>query len=163
MAAIGQTVVKYPLDTKRNLMFRIMKLSSRLSATYAKIYVPRVGIGIPEWRLMAVLGFVGPLPLIRIAEHAAIDRGTITKAAERLRLQGVIDIRPDPKDSRKRIAALTPLGEKLHDRIGEIATARHHKLLEMIPAEEQAEMLEMLDKLDEALEKLDVYVPAELA
>ena len=140
-------------------MLKIMKLSSRLNATYAKIYVPRYGIGVPEWRLMAVIGHMGPMPLIRIAEHASIDRGTITKAAERLRLQGVVRIDNDKHDNRKRIASLTPLGEKLHDKIAKIASARHDRLLDFISKEEHEEILGMLDKLDDALEKLDLYVP----
>jgi DNA-binding MarR family transcriptional regulator len=142
-------------------MLKIMKLSSHLTATYARIYTPRYGIGIPEWRILAVLGFFGPLPLIRISEYASIDRGTITKAAERLRLQGAITIDPDRFDHRRKIASLTDKGADIHDKIASIANARHERLREFISDQEYGDMLKMLEKLDQALEAVNHFEPAD--
>ena len=65
--------------------------------------------------------------------------------------RGRVSIRPDPADTRRRLATLTPSGRALHDRIIVVALERERRLLSCLTPEQQATLVEVLNLLHDNL------------
>ena len=64
-------------------------------------------------------GEKSPLALARAFQ---VSKGTMTNTLQRLEVQGLVVLRPDPTDGRGKLVAITPLGESRRE---EAVAARH--------------------------------------
>lgn len=83
----------------------------------------------------------------RIADHIGSDRSTIADMALRLERRGLLDQRRDPDDGRRRILALTPAGQELHDRLLPLVAEVQTRLLEGFSADERASLVALLTRI----------------
>ena len=143
-----------PFDLRKTVTFRLLGTASKLTQGFINTYTARFGIGLPEWRTLGMLGQFGPLPSIRIAELAEMDRGAISRAVAVLDRLGLVKRRRDPSHKRRQVIALTASGRRLHAKISEFARWRHARLGELLTRVELAQLDKMLDKLDEWAEEL---------
>src|SRR6266508_6918853 len=73
-----------PIDLRKTVTFRLLGIAGKLTQGFNNTYTARFGIGLPEWRTLGMLGQFGPLPSIRIAELAEMDRGAIRSEERRV-------------------------------------------------------------------------------
>ena len=119
------------------------KISNSASATYR----PRFGIGITDWRIMAMLASQAWISAGRICAATGLDKAAVSRSLRALERAGMIDIRADPADQRRQSVALTRQGVAMHDRIVALAVEREQHLLQGFSAGERKRLLDYLRRL----------------
>ena len=143
-----------PIDLRKTVTFRLLGIAGKLTQGFINTYTARFGIGLPEWRTLGMLGQFGPLPSIRIAELAEMDRGAISRAVAALERLDLVRRVQDPGHKRRQAIALTAGGRRLHAEVSEFARWRHARLGELLSRAELAMLDTTLDKLDQWAEEL---------
>ncbi len=124
------------LDLPRHLPYQIVHASSLLSVGFARLLQRRFRLGIREWRILAILGHAGPMAPRDLVGQAAYDKGTVSRALQRLEQRGLVRREPAPQGRRRWIVGLTAEGAALHDRIVPIARMRARILEAALSPEE---------------------------
>ena len=122
-------------------------LAGKISSGASAIYRPRFGVGITDWRIMALLAAEPWVSAGRVCDSTGLDKAAVSRSVSELEKMGIIDVRPDKSDKRRQIIALTRKGLSLHDRIVKLAIAREQKLLEGFSVSERKILLDYLIRL----------------
>ena len=80
------------------------------TASYDAALAP-VGLRVTQFAILRILARLGPLPVTRLAEEAALDRSTMGRNLDPLERRGLVRLEPDPRDGRARVATLTGDGQ----------------------------------------------------
>jgi DNA-binding MarR family transcriptional regulator len=76
-----------------------------------------LGLSLEHWWIMSVLHERPGIGMSPLAEAAAVPSATLTRHMDKLVERGMIVRRVDPDDKRRVVAALSPTGEALADRL----------------------------------------------
>ena len=79
-------------------------LHARLAQTGASGY---------DYRILAVLGDLGPVSQADLGRAAVLDRRDVTHTVRDLQARELVTRRPDPRDSRQILVELTPAGASM--------------------------------------------------
>src|SRR3990172_4095372 len=131
------STVENPINLRGTVAFRVLGIAAKLTQGFLQSYTTRFGIGLPEWRTLGMLGQFGPLPSIRIAELAEMDRGSISRAVAWLEERDLVRRMDDPGHQRRKMVAMTVAGRRLHDRICAHAKARQRRIMDLLAPQEQ--------------------------
>lgn len=126
-------------------------LAGKLSSSASAVYRPRFGVGIADWRMMALLAAKPWVVASHICNSTGLDKAAVSRSVRSLQDLGLIEIAPDRKDQRKQLIALTRKGIALHDRIVKLAVAREQALLEGLSEAERNTLLRLLVHLQRQL------------
>lgn len=126
-------------------------LAGKLSSGASVVYRPRFGIGITDWRIMALLAAKPWIVASYICNSTGLDKAAVSRCVRSLQGLGLIDTELDHQDQRKQLIALTPKGVALHDRMIELALAREKALLEGLSEPERKTLLRLLIHLQKRL------------
>lgn len=126
-------------------------LAGKLSTSASALYRPKFGIGITDWRIMALLAAEPWIAAHRICNATGLDKAAVSRCLRGLKKASLIDIDPDRYDQRKQLVALTRKGVALHDRIVDLAVAREEALLEGLSDAERKTLLRLLMHMQEKL------------
>jgi DNA-binding MarR family transcriptional regulator len=142
------------LDLEHFLPYRLSVLSNRISQAIADTYAARFGIGITEWRVIAVLGREPGLSANGVAERTAMDKVAVSRTIARLLERGVVqrDIHGD--DRRRSVLELSETGYGIYDDVVPLALARERALLAHFSAEEKQQLDALMTKLGLGLRDL---------
>ena len=140
----------YPsLDLEHFLPYRLSVLSNRVSGAIARVYSERFGLGVTEWRVMAVLGRYPDLSANEVAQRTAMDKVAVSRAVAGLGEGGRGGRETPGAHPRPSVLRLTPDGHAIHDAVAPLALAFERRLLDgMAPAEREV-LFRLLDRLDE--------------
>jgi len=148
-----------PLDLERYvpalLTFLTNKLSSSASACYRKHY----GIGIVEWRVLAMLAVENHITANRVGQVIGLDKSAISRSLQALEREGYVTSEVDAKDARRYTVSLTPSGRELHDRVLETAVRREEVLLADLSEREVDTLIDLLHRMSRQLEKVNAVEP----
>ncbi len=95
----------------------IMRLQQVFLAR-ADVALRPFGLTFARYEVVMLLSFStkGSLPLGKIGERLQVNAASVTNAVDRLEAQGLVVRRPNPRDGRGTLAAITAKGRKLADR-----------------------------------------------
>lgn len=148
-----------PLDLERYvpalLTFLTNKLSSSASACYRKHY----GIGIVEWRVLAMLAVENHITANRVGQVIGLDKSAISRSLQTLEREGYVTSEVDTEDARRYTVSLTPGGRQLHDRVLETAVRREEVLLADLSEREVDTLIDLLHRMSRQLEKVNAVEP----
>ncbi len=136
------------------LPYRLSVLSNRVSRLLAREYADRFGIGIAEWRVMAVLGPSPGLSAVEVAERTSMDKVRVSRAVRALHRKGLLERRRDCTDQRVTRLRLTPRGERVYRQVARLALAFEARLLAEFRETEIRRLLAFLDRLDARIAEL---------
>ena len=131
--------------------YMLNRASSRYNIVIESQLRP-IGLDIPAWRVLMILGEAEPLPIGQIARSAVINLSTMMRIVERMQKAGLVETQSSQDDGRVTELALTPEGR------GKLAAARqvtapiYHKSIRGLSATDFRKLLKLLDKLHENLE-----------
>jgi DNA-binding MarR family transcriptional regulator len=111
----------------------------------------KLGVTVDEWRLLYVLARHGPLPSIRMAEFALMDRGTVSRGVARMEKHGLVFRLSDAKDGRVWIVNLTEKGQTIAAQISDYMLQRELDMISTLTDEEWRIWLRVTDKFYEHL------------
>jgi DNA-binding MarR family transcriptional regulator len=92
----------------------IMRLQ-QVFLSRADVVLRPFGLTFARYEVVMLLSFStkGSLPLGKIGERLQVNPASVTNAVDRLEAQGLVVRRPNPRDGRGTLAALTAKGRKL--------------------------------------------------
>jgi DNA-binding MarR family transcriptional regulator len=123
-------------DFGRSVSYLIGAISNIVSIGGSRLYRRAYNIGLTEWRLMWVLAIAPQITAQRASQIMGLDKAAVSRAVAALQRRGLVQIEPDPSDSRQRIIELSETGSELHCRIMIIAKERERRLLAPFTKEE---------------------------
>jgi DNA-binding MarR family transcriptional regulator len=96
-------------------------LATLVSEGLAQIYQSRLGIGIPEWRVLATLGEFGQMTATAIGQHAHMRKVKVSRAIATLDGRGLLMRTPNRDDRREAFVTLTPEGQATYAALAPLA------------------------------------------
>ncbi len=135
------------LELERFLPYRLSVLSNRISADIAALYQDRFGIGVTEWRVMAVLGRFPEVSAFEVAERTAMDKVAVSRAVNALVERGLVQRDTHAEDRRRSVLALSDSGRAVYDQIVPLALDYERRLLEALSPAERRRFDLLLDAL----------------
>ncbi len=135
------------LDLERYVPALITFISNKLSHGASSAYRRMFGVGITEWRLLAMLAIEPGISANRICQVMGYDKALVSRTLRVLDENGHVKIEADPQDSRRSVVTLTTAGYALHDRILAVALAREDQLLTGLSAAECDTLMGLLRRM----------------
>jgi DNA-binding MarR family transcriptional regulator len=136
------------------LPFRLSVASNAVSRLIARAYEDRFGLTIPQWRVIAVLAEEGAVTQGAIVARTAMDKVTVSRAAQGLARRHLVARAAHEADGRSHRLALTDAGQRLHAEIAPLALAYEAALLAGLSPGEVAAIKLLLKRLESAAVRL---------
>ncbi|WP_322963892.1 MarR family winged helix-turn-helix transcriptional regulator [Sphingomonas fuzhouensis] len=138
-------------QVERYPFFLINRLASRYNATIE----PRlrdIGLDIPNWRVLMILGEHAPRGVRDIAEAAVIPLSTMTRIVQRMAAADLVTLTPSPEDARVTMVALTPIGESKLTEARQATSPVYQQVIKGLSARDFDRLLALLDRVYRNLE-----------
>ena len=142
------------LDLEHFLPYRLSVLSNRISQVIADTYAARFGIGVAEWRAIAVLGRHSGLSANGVAERTAMDKVAVSRTLARLLERGLVQRDTHGDDRRRSVLELSAAGYLIFDEVVPLALARERALLAHFSDDDRRQLDALLTKLSKGLQDL---------
>ena len=134
-------------------------LANKISSGASAIYRPKFGVGITDWRIMALLAVEPWIVAGRVCDVTGLDKGAVSRSLRDLAQRGLVEVEVDAADQRRQLIALTRKGVLLHDRMVDIAVERERQLLGALSPDEQAALIDFLQRLRSRLPAANAVRP----
>ncbi|KQX22862.1 MULTISPECIES: MarR family winged helix-turn-helix transcriptional regulator [unclassified Sphingomonas] len=112
----------------------------------------KIGIDIPTWRVLMVLGERSPQPIAQIARSAVINISTMMRIVERMTKAGLIGSRPSMDDGRVTELFLTEEGREKLAAARTVTAPVYRKLIRTFSARDFTALIDMLNRLHDNLD-----------
>lgn len=146
-AADASRISSQALDLDRYVPAHLTFLAGKIAATAAATYRPKFGVGITDWRIMALLATEAWISAGRVCDVTGLDKAAVSRSVREMGAAGLVDVRAVDTDQRRQVIALTRKGLALHDRIVRLAVVREHDLLAELSPTERKTLVDLLVRL----------------
>jgi DNA-binding MarR family transcriptional regulator len=141
------------LDLFRFVPFRLNRLAAEVSAALADDYQARYGLDIPEWRVLATLGFRRDACSAQyISDCTRTHKSTISRAVTTLLKRKVIERVENAADRREFRLQLTRKGRTLYEELIPRLLHREQEILSCLSKREREVLGTLLGKVERSLE-----------
>lgn len=148
------------LDLFKFVPFRLNRLGAEVSAALSSEYRARYGLDIPEWRVMATLGFRNEACSAQyIAQCTRTHKSTISRAVTSLLEHELIERVENTEDRREFRLALTRKGQTLYEELIPRLLRREQEILSCLTAQERKEFARLLGKIEDSLDLVQASRP----
>lgn len=138
------------------LPYRLSITSNAISQRIAVEYRQRFDLKVPEWRVMAVLGDVGPLTQRQLVGATFMDKVAVNRACKVLVEQGTVMRHPNSMDGRSHLLELTDKGREVHSEVMPLVKRLEAEILACLTAKELRDFSKTLDKLFAQVRDMDM-------
>ena len=135
------------LDPERHAAFQIVALANRISSGASRVYLRDFGVGVMEWRVLALVALRPGITAGEISQMSGVDKSPVSRAVQVLAARGLMQAQGDAGDNRRLLLSLTTSGEALHDRIIQVSLARDEQLLAGLSAAERTALFQLFRRL----------------
>jgi DNA-binding MarR family transcriptional regulator len=141
--------------------FRMNRLAAEISTALSREYRERYGIEIPEWRVIATLGFrEEPCTAQYIVHSTKTHKSTISRAVSNLLERGLIERVESPTDRREYSLQLSREGKTLYQGLIPRLLNRERDILSCLSAGELRQFENALSKIEQSLDLVQSNKPA---
>jgi DNA-binding MarR family transcriptional regulator len=141
------------LDLFRFVPFRLNRLAAEVSSALASEYQARYGLDIPEWRVLATLGFRNDACSAQyIAYCTRTHKSTISRAVTALMGRQLIERVENEDDRREYRLRLTRKGKALYEQLIPRLLRREQEILSCLSAQERTDFAALLGKIEKSLD-----------
>jgi len=141
------------LDLFRFVPFRLNRLAAEVSSALSVEYQERYGLDIPEWRVLATLGFrVEPCSAQYIAHCTRTHKSTISRAVTALMNRQLVERVENADDRREFALRMTRKGKALYEELIPRLLRREQEILSCLSAQERKDFAMMLGKIESSLD-----------
>jgi DNA-binding MarR family transcriptional regulator len=124
---------------------RVMILSNLLKRAATIRYRRLLNLRLGEWGIVAQLGERAPRNLIDLAGGMGLDKAQISRSVSSLVRQGFVTRKPNPRNSREILIALTPRGRAAYQTIVKAGAVVNDALLADLGSKERRQLQTLLD------------------
>ena len=140
------------LDLFRFVPFRLNRLAAEVSAALSGEYQERYGLDIPEWRVLATLGFRNDACSAQyISECTRTHKSTISRAVTALLAREIVERVENAEDRREFRLRLTRKGRALYEELIPRLLRKEQEILSCLSAQERKDFARMLGKIEKNL------------
>ena len=133
--------------------FRLSRLAAEVSTALAKEYRERYGIDVPEWRVIATLGYrQTPCSAQFISQCTRTHKSTISRAVTTLLKSNVIERVENEDDRREFNLRLTRKGRKFYQELFPRLLRKEQEILSCLSAQECKDFSRALGKIEKSLD-----------
>jgi DNA-binding MarR family transcriptional regulator len=141
------------LDLFKFAPFRLNRLAAEVSSALAAEYQARYGLDIPEWRVLATLGFRNDACSAQyIAQCTRTHKSTISRAVTSLMKRQIIERVANADDRREFRLRLTRKGTELYEELIPRLLRREQEILSCLSAPERKTLASLLGKIEASLD-----------
>jgi DNA-binding MarR family transcriptional regulator len=141
------------LDLFKFVPFRLNRLAAEVSSALAAEYQARYGLDIPEWRVLATLGFRSDACSAQyVAQCTRTHKSTISRAVTALMKRQIIERVENADDRREFRLRLTRKGTELYEELIPRLLRREQEILSCLSAPERKALAGLLGKIEASLD-----------
>lgn len=130
--------------------YKLLSVVTLIQRNLTRAYLAPHRLGIPDWRVLALLGEVESMALRDLRQRTWMDKGQVSRVVSDLVARGLVSRRPDPRHNRRQIVAITALGRQTFEAIMPVARRMLCDLLSGLPLDERDHLFGALGSLEEA-------------
>lgn len=147
------------LDLERYVPAMLTFLANKLATGASLSYRKHFGIGVVEWRLLALLAVENNISANRMCQVIGLDKSAVSRSLQALEAAGNVSGQVDSKDARRYSVSLTPQGRALHDRVLKVALERERRLLSDFSPAEVDTLVGLLARMQAKVGYVNEYEP----
>lgn len=141
------------LDLFRFVPFRLNRLAAEVSAALSIEYQQRYGLDIPEWRVLATLGFRNEACSAQYIAHCTrTHKSTISRAVTALMSRQLVERVENADDRREFALRMTRKGKALYAELIPRLLRREQEILSCLSAQERRDFAALLGKIEHSLD-----------
>ena len=141
------------LDLFRFVPFRLNRLAAEVSNALSGEYQARYGLDIPEWRVLATLGFRNDACSAQyISDCTRTHKSTISRAVTALMERQIVERVENAEDRREFRLRLTRKGRALYEELIPRLLRKEQDILSCLSASERKQFAALLGKIEKGLE-----------
>ena len=141
------------LDLFRFAPFRLNRLAAEVSAALSSEYQARYGLDIPEWRVLATLGFRDDACSAQYIAHCTrTHKSTISRAVTALMKRQLVERVENADDRREYALRMTRKGKALYRELIPRLRRREQEILCCLSAQERRDFARLLGKIEKSLD-----------
>jgi DNA-binding MarR family transcriptional regulator len=157
--ATAHRPVPFPvIDHDEMVSALVHNLSTRLTSGASLQYRRRFGLGMTEWRMMALLAKEPWITPHRICQVIGMDKAAVSRTMRALERRDLIAIRPHNTRTRSVELALTDSGVALHNHVVLTSLERERRLVAGLTVAEATVLVELLRRLHRAVPAVNAPV-----
>ena len=143
----------FRLDLFRFVPFRLNRLAAEVSAALSSEYQERYGLDIPEWRVLATLGFRDDACSAQYIAHCTrTHKSTISRAVTALMARELVERVENEDDRREFALRMTAKGKALYLELIPRLKRKEQEILSCLSAQERKDFAAMLGKIENSLD-----------
>ena len=141
------------LDLFRFVPFRLNRLAAEVSAALSGEYQERYGLDIPEWRVLATLGFRNDACSAQYIAHCTrTHKSTISRAVTALMQRRLVERVENADDRREFSLRLSRKGRALYEELIPRLLRKEREIMSCLTADERASFALALGKIEKSLD-----------
>jgi DNA-binding MarR family transcriptional regulator len=150
------------LDLFKFVPFRLNRLAAEVSQALSSEYQTRYGLDIPEWRVLATLGFRKEACSAQyISQCTRTHKSTISRAVTALLERELIERVANADDRREFRLRLTRKGKALYDELIPRLLRREQEILACLSIQERKVLGQLLGKIERSLDLIQTSEEAD--
>jgi DNA-binding MarR family transcriptional regulator len=140
------------LDLFRFTPFRLNRLAAEVSAALSSEYRERYGLDIPEWRVLATLGFRDEACSAQYIAHCTrTHKSTISRAVTALMKRRLVERVENQDDRREFQLRMTRKGKTLYQKLIPRLLRKEKEILSCLSARERKDFATMFSKIERGM------------
>jgi DNA-binding MarR family transcriptional regulator len=141
------------LDLFRFVPFRLNRLAAEVSAALSGEYQERYGLDIPEWRVLATLGFRNDACSAQYIAHCTrTHKSTVSRAVTALMTRQLVERVENEDDRREFRLRLTRKGQALYAQLIPRLLRKESEIMSCLSLQEQKDFARLLGKIETSLD-----------
>jgi DNA-binding MarR family transcriptional regulator len=140
------------LDLFKFAPFRLNRLAAEVSAALSSEYRERYGLDIPEWRVLATLGFRNEACSAQYISHCTrTHKSTISRAVTALMKRQLVERVENQDDRREFQLRMTPKGSALYQQLIPRLLRREQEILSCLSVQQRKDFAKLLGTIEKSL------------
>ncbi len=142
-----KAAINAQLELERFLPYRLNVLANKVSQSLSRIYADLYNIGIPEWRILVILGQFGEMTGKAVGLHTHMHKTKVSRAIAALEADTLVGRRASTVDRREALFALTSSGKSLYDELAPVALEFGQRLVDGLDEADHRAFDRVIDQL----------------
>jgi DNA-binding MarR family transcriptional regulator len=128
-----------PLKLEQFLPYQLQVMTTLMSQALSRLYARHHNLGIPEWRVLVVLGQFGWMNGKAICTHTHMHKTKVSRAVAILEGRRLVTRRANRADMRESLVSLTSAGRTIYEELAPHAVEFMRRLTEILaPSDREA-------------------------
>jgi DNA-binding MarR family transcriptional regulator len=150
------------LDLFSFVPFRLNRLAAEVSAALSSEYQDRYGLDIPEWRVLATLGFRNDACSAQYIAHCTrTHKSTISRAVTALMTRQLVERVENEDDRREFRLRLTRKGKALYEQMIPRLLRKESEIMSCLSLQEQRDFARLLGKIETSFDLIQTSQEAD--